>query len=137
MRDNLFRGRKKGSTEWAYGYIAAYDLISPRYPEEVSNELFVKVDPSTVGQYIGKNDRNKNRLFDGDIIRFKRWKRGDFCWVGVILFDYCSFIVKGGPNKELKSPFEIQMSGIEDTWCERIGNIYDNPELLDGGKNGK
>lgn len=126
MREDLYMGRKKGSTEWVYGYLAAYDLISPSYPKDVSNSLgeyhgdtpyvgFIEVDPATVSRYIGMKDRNKERLFDGDIIRFKTWKDGTLCWVGVISFDYCSFIVKGGPNKESHCPFEIQMSRVNDT----------------------
>ena len=136
MRENLFRGRKEGSQEWVYGYLAAYDLIFPRYPEDVSNALgeyyretpyvgFVEVDPATVGQYIGATDKFQKKLFDGNLVvtKFGRvclviWHSGAHCW---------ALLPVGRLN--------CKVPDRDDLWAsenlEKIGNRWDNPELLE------
>ena len=82
-----------------------------------------KVDPETVGQYTGLTDKNGVKIFEGDIVT------GWFNHEKIV-----GYIFYGG-----NAQFFIQRDGIygigldnADCWLEVIGNIHDNPELLEG-----
>lgn len=103
---------------------------------------FVEVYPSTVGQYTGLNDKNGKRIFEGDIVRthYANTRNADF--VEQVVFHNGRF----SSLYELRGPGTGKMwSNLPDgvkhfpvdkqpymEWCEIIGNIHDNPELLDG-----
>ena len=76
MREILFRGKRLLNGEFVYGYYTVagenhyiltgrYDLTTHSHP---SFECY-EVDAKTIGQYAWLNDRNGNKVFDGDIIR--------------------------------------------------------------------
>ena len=124
MREILFRGKRIDSGEWVEGYyvpIGEYHYILTGRLELVPYldfEHFL-VNPETVGRFSGLTDRNGVKIFEGDIVLHK----GECGLVGYsydygmfeVDFDYCfaSFIDISASN------------------CEVIGNIYDNPELLE------
>lgn len=130
MREILFRGKRVHSDKkWTFGSLA----IGPDWVSIWGSgwKDDVEVYQETVGQYTGKNDKNGFRIFEGDIIRFKQWKDGPYCWVGVVEYDYGSmFVVRGGQNEECGTDFEIQLSCLGEDRIEAIGNRWDNPELL-------
>lgn len=123
MREILFRG--KFGNEWKYGYLT----IEPRglaikepYVNAASN--IWHIDTKTVGQYTGLNDKNGNKIFEGDIVDFLDRSDGD--GYGVVRYD------------ENETEFEFESDNICRSLgrhyypkdIEVIGNIYDNPELL-------
>ena len=145
MREHLFRGRRKGNGEWIEGYLAAHDLICPSYPEDTLNATgeyygkvpyvgFVEVDPETVGEYTGMPDKNGKRIFEGDIVRHHNgnpYTDSDNIELGKVYWDekYC------GWRRTSNGAFH---HGCVDTYrmspdCvyEVIGNIHDNPELME------
>ena len=98
----------------------------------MENAVFYKVIPETVGQYIGKCDKHGNKIFTGQIVKYKRYYPygGWETHKGKVDFDYCSYILTG---KGGDGDFEIQFSNIASEEVEIIGNIHDNPELLKEG----
>lgn len=135
MRENmgLYRGKRTDNGEWAKGfYVHLYDhkgneshRIYPGYAETDCGDYYpdwFEVDPETVGQYSGLDDMNEQGIFEGDIVQHMvngKLLRGKV--------DYAdgSFgvrIITGGA--------QFLCFFVDDT-CEVIGNIHDNPELLE------
>lgn len=124
MRDILFRGKRLNNGEWVYGFYC--------------------VDPSTVGQYTGLKDKNGKRIFEGDIIRthYANTRKNDF--IEQVVFHngrFCSLYKIPGPgngkiwaNLPDGVPHLPQDKTTYMEWCEVVGNIHDNPELLEGGE---
>lgn len=135
MREILFRGKQKDNNKWIEGFF----LTSPEFNEngigvittpDFANRKANYVTLNTVGQYTGIPDRKGNKIFEGDIIKFAEWSKGEMCWIGAISFENTMFQIKGNPNKECDAPFVMQLSRIPSERIEIIGNIFDNPELI-------
>lgn len=69
MREILFRGKRFDNGQWEYGY---YSCDSGKYHFilSIDDGGSYRVDPATVGQYTGLQDRGGNRVFEGDIIKY-------------------------------------------------------------------
>jgi len=124
MRENKFRGKRKIDGKWVYGYLIGTDVIVGEiveFSDEYFNtEFWYKVDPKTVGQSTGLKDKNGKEIYEGDILESNhKLFRFEVIWSE----DWAMFTVKGDSVEAL-----IRW----DTYCEVIGNIYENPELLKG-----
>jgi len=75
-------------------------------------------------QYTGLKDKNGKDIYEGDIVS------GDGMYNDVIVFKNGTFTPEGGDND---LSLEYQMESYGDSF-EVIGNIYENPELLEGDK---
>lgn len=128
LREIIFRGKLLNNGEWVEG---AFFPESDQYPATIfhgrHNSLGDYVDPATVGQFTGLMDRNGNRIFEGDILRCCL---GDKIDIGVVQYDdrIAAFIVLFTDG--VLTFLDFFTEKVE-TWYEVIGNIHDNPELLD------
>ena len=152
MREILFKGKRTDNGEWIEGdlltdgidYITA---IRVHNSNELGESALVTVISETVGQYTGLNDKNGNKIFEGDIVRLCRYA---FEWedksnwkfeIGYIRFKNGCFIIEDiyssdGYN-ELSCVYDAITCGGEYDSCvifEVIGNKWDNLELLKGGE---
>ena len=129
MREILFRGKRTDNVEWVKGfYVCIPDthyIMTGKFDSltnGIINSEAYKVDPSTVGQFTGLEDKLGTKIFEGDVI-------DDLGVEYIVVFDsdYAQFRGKfDGWNAEI--------SHIASR-CEVIGNIHDNPELLEVSKN--
>ena len=124
-REIIFRGKRIDNGEWVYGYYCP--CCFGRFPcrpaiidkQEMESGCWcpVEVDPETVGQYVGLPDMNGNKIFEGDILKY-----GELIAV-VAWYDLnASFVMVDGM-------FHDNLFG-RNRYAEVIGNIHDNPELL-------
>ena len=135
-REILFRGKDDVTGDWVYGYLASpkwylneksVTIIIPKdmtlYPRcEISSYYFVNKE--TVGQWTGLVDKNGTKIFEGDVV-------DNPCWI---------VTYAGDKNEHYQMPcgWYIQRDDFE-SWTELvcgaeyrvIGNIHDNPELLE------
>ena len=151
MREILFRGKRINDSKWAEGSLLRITIGGNTYTLifgdcfsfdgfDVKSLEHGLVDSDTVGQYTGLLDKGNNRIFEGDIIKTKRYGKLYLDVTGSAhqfsnVNDYDVFCVRyhsGVFRLERENPprgFNL-VSGSE---LEVIGNIYDNPELLEGG----
>lgn len=130
MREILFRGMRKDTHEWAYGFYGEYfngkkniPCISIVDTHAIAGSICYEIIPETVGQYTGMKDKNGRRIFEGDIILPHGYKP-EAC--PVFYEDFCF---------QIDSNICVLCVADEED-IEVIGNIYDNPELLEVSDNG-
>lgn len=132
-REIKFRAIHNG--KWVYGYVQfrtkTYDAVMWLENEDGLFD-WVHVDKNTVGQYIGKLDRNGIEVYDGDILS-RSFMDGHENQKGVIRYiEGSPCIVAGGKFRPITDGFGWM--GINEYYDRKgmdvIGNIYENPELL-------
>ena len=140
MREILFRGKRLDNGEWVEGYLYEHEpalvgIVSENDVQEPSKWFiartgfadwnmprpveFVEVDPYTVDQYTGLKDKNGKRIFEGDILCFDET-------VFVCYWDGGNIEFGLRNNEE-----SIGMAYVAVYDAEIIGNVHDNPELLE------
>lgn len=123
----LFRGRRTDNNKWEMGLLARYN---PKYPCAANiiseMELLIPVDAKTVGRYIGRSDKNKKKIFEGDILLTDCWHT-----LLVVYFDedYLQFRVREVVSgRENSIDYYDNSNNVK---IEVVGNIYDNPKMLE------
>ena len=143
MREILFRGKRVNNGEWVEGFYSSeeYNLNThsieyiPRI-QLIGKCVSLGVIPETVGQYTGLTDKNGRKIFEGDIVHaiyqsnYVGMKNIDF---GIGVVEYCG-------NYYSHASYEINIIGeigsrvfsaSLEGGVEVIGNIHDNPELIE------
>lgn len=144
MREILFRGKRCDNGEWVQGFYVRADyhwhnngihkdwIICGAAANGGWFALHSKyaVVPDTVGQFTGLTDRNGKRIFEGDIVSVKI---GGLKRKGVVFYEDTAtrFGLAIGTEKNF-SFLGRQMAKTYE--AEVIGNINDNPELLEVGE---
>lgn len=132
MREILFRGKRVDNGEWIEGYFAksgdrTFIIIDNDFA--VGYVKMKEVVPETVGQYSGVEDKDDNSIYKDDIVRFDyvdddgNDSHEDF----VIIFANGAFRAQYLGNLKC-APHTFDEIGINE--CYVVGNIHDNPELL-------
>ena len=157
IRTIIFRGKRVDNGEWIEGFLCSKNIIKHirkcfdwRGDYVCDSVEEHKVNSETAGQFTGLTDKNGNKIFEGDIVKYSDEEY--YCpeeyteFIGEIVFEKGAFGI--GCRKEL--PIDL------DYWCDNdnfvslwelywnlncaqcelpmievIGNIHDNPELLE------
>ena len=134
MREILFRGKSE-LLGWVYGwYCPEVKWGEHHFPVGITQKTKegwlddAVVIPETIGQFTGLTDKNGKKIFEGDIIKIP----DDYEEFGInageiyeVYFAFGGFRLK--PKYSQAKGFWLE----DDETVEIIGNIHDNPELLE------
>jgi hypothetical protein len=137
VREIKFRGKPTNNGEWVYGdYTRLQVPLSDEVVHYIVVNLFspVEVKPETVGQYVGEIfwgdgiTSGTIKLYEGDIV--------DITFDGetgryVVIWDEDETDFKATKNG-IKESYGNKFHYLAANDCvEKVGNIHDNPELLE------
>lgn len=158
MREILFRGKVEDWDNWVEGYyvhipigIKGEEKHLIQAMQDGRMGILYDVIPETVGQYTGLKDKNGRRIFEGDIIKYA--DAYDYnCYLESLErpedYEGCNYsdifttdevvygIAIGYPAFDLNK-HDFDCNGLSELiesmqyHYEVIGNIHDNPELLE------
>lgn len=153
MREILFRGKRIDNGEWVKGfYVCVPDthyIMTGKFDSltnGIINSEAYHVDFSTVGQFTGLTDNKGVKIFEGDIVR---WHDNTELSVGGQIAEVCygEYIDADSHFDDVYSlGFYFKLFDKDKTcatinWLNEyknnfdlIGNICDNPELLEVSK---
>lgn len=148
MREILFRGKRKDNGEWVEGFYVRVGNIHYIFTGKIcfgqgyADFDRYKVDPETVGQYTGLRDCKRTAeypegqmIFEGDVINVERDlhcgenKKEREIFNGVVWYDdkHTCFGIK---SKKYRC---LPIHRFKGDYSTIIGNIHDNPEILEEG----
>lgn len=140
MREILFRAKQIDDGEWVEGYYAMMGkgnlirhyivqncALTGLFEDPEDNMYFndVEIDPETLCQYTELKDKNGNRIWENDIVRIENSMDEG---IGKIEFYGGMWYVDGEPSNSLYDIMEYD----DIAEIEVVGNIFDNPELMEG-----
>ena len=129
MREILFRG-KHSDNEWQYGSLVV-GINGKTYISSNGEAYPTEVYTETVGQYTGLTDKNGRKIFEGDILsaHFDESYPDDETLLLVGNNGYAFTLKEGYSAPEMIN--DADMRFFDETFVV-IGNVFDNPELLEG-----
>ena len=157
MREILFRGKRVDNGEWVVGNLIyrriwETDICVIRvFDSGFDNYEEYDVIPETVGQYTGLKDKNGKKIFEGDIFKFNdevwescytscgteydSWSIENYAVVGfdeeTARYDFVKYKYnENSVEADLHQNHDIEFADFVGE-LEIIGNIHDNPELLE------
>jgi uncharacterized phage protein (TIGR01671 family) len=113
---------------WTYNHKTYWEVVTkegePGYPH-MSQYVDSRRTENKIMQYTGLEDKNGKEIYEGDIVDFKSYPLSEVVYVRdrfTPIYDRSSY-----------DEWEFDFWRISND-CEVVGNIYENPELLEGEK---
>lgn len=149
MREILFRGKASNridgrdyrtsykNGDWVYGLLTNVENYAG-FSEMTNTDGVsgIEVDKRTVGQFTGLTDKHGKKIFEGDIVKETYSLNGHERPIISVIEYGISYAYSNvcGVCQRFRDGSGVAMLSVGDesgvVYCEVIGNIHDNPELL-------
>ena len=137
MREILFRGKCnetcKYNGQWIEGFYGEDDG-KPIIAHSTDRGLIgYFCEPDSIGQYTGLTDKNGKKIFEGDVLNvhdqipmFDGYDTDEIVYNGKVMYikNQGMYVCEGNNDGNALCALNLDK-------CEVIGNIHDNPELLE------
>ena len=133
MREILFKAKRICNGEWVEGYylrdqyhIGGKDIIFYRKDSDRFTVYTDRIDIETLCQFTGLCDKNGNKIWENDILMAhldEFYPEDTTC--ETVEWGFAGFVVHeaNSTDREYLDKFDLEN-------FEVVGNIFDNPELL-------
>lgn len=142
-RQHLYRGKYKDNGEWVYGdrITEPYGVVIQYYKD--NKRIKAAVIPETIGEWTGLCDKNGVKISEDDIVEYND---GFYYFKGKVVFECGAFGIACEDVIPLDLEYACNNDNFISLWeliwnsesldseyvgVEVIGNIHDNPELLE------
>ena len=117
-----FRGKILLSNEWVYGGVTPTDVTWSCAITTERYGFYTKdyVDRDTLGQFIGLYDKNNKEIYEGDVIKDSDSRTAYVKWLN----QECGFFL-------VYKHYDSRITSLIVPYLEVIGNIHDNPDLIE------
>ena len=132
MREILFKGKRIEDGEWIEGYYQKrHDFLGNEehlvfHADSHTVWEYAEIDPETLCQFTGLCDKNGNRICENDILMAHL----DESYPEDVTYETVEWGVAGWVTHEANSIDRQYIDKFDLEHFEVVGNIFDNPELL-------
>ena len=133
-----FRGKDIDTGKWVYGFYWNNGICNHfiKITKQCGKYVIknIEVDPKTVGQYVKLKDIKGEMIFEGDILRAEHFNYYDpdfgdepeyKPWIGVVAYRNGDYFINTNHS------YNPTVSNTTIISIRVLGNVYDNPELLE------
>lgn len=128
----LSKAKRTDNGEWVVGYIVRYGYTGKEkyyiVPSYASDLYAIKIDPDTICQCTGLRDKNGKLIWENDICDRKEE------YPEIVKYNNGDWTLDYSYSKGKESGYcycNLGFYALERKCVEVIGNIFDNPELLE------
>ena len=132
MQDRyLFKAKRKDDGEWVFGGLSYCEKTNAYFITNMGKDhisyigFHQEVDSNTICQCTGLKDKNSRVIWENDIVKCLYNCYGEkYVYIGKVIYKEgtCRFVVANSKSTDYEWWNEEK---------EVIGNIFDNPELLE------
>lgn len=94
----------------------------------LGNGMWGMIDKYVLMQSTGLKDKNGVEIFEGDIVQYRD---GEYSYLGIVKRDCYQFFIDGIEPDDNYDFIDVSNTFDGTSSLEVIGNIWDNPELLE------
>ena len=131
----LFKAKFDDSDRWAKGQLVEANntyFIIQNHASKILSGWFsasnvVEVKKDTICQCTGLKDKNGNLIWENEIIK-------SICGIAVVVWDKSEWRIKWVKDNIWRKDLHFWVNDENEYGVEVIGNIFDNPELLEVGE---
>lgn len=129
MRKHIFRGKRLDNGAWIEGYyLGPCKTLNTTDICPSDTGYSVEVNPETVGEYVGRDDKDGKHIFEGDIVKIICSFASQPHYGFQVVFQNGSWELVNPMLKHYRHRLEYDRDSAFK--YRVIGNIHDNPELL-------